>query len=576
MKIALSQIDSTTGDLKGNVEKISREIEKAKEKQADLIVFPEMAITGYCVSDLVDDDTFVKENKRVLELLAQHIWGIAAVIGFVDYDKNKNNGSGKMVKYNAAAVIQDKKIRGIVHKTLLPNYGVFDDKRFFHPGEERKVIPINTKKGKLNLGISICEDMWDENYDIKPIPELVEKGADILINMNASPFTPTKIFQRHRIIKRHIKEHGKPFLYVNTSGIGDIGKNIIPFDGQSFACDSKGSLIAIAKKFEEDSILIDLERIEEAPITLPKINREKELYEALVISLREYAKKTGFSKAIVPVSGGIDSALGLVLTVEAFGKENVVAYNLPSKFNSSTTRSIAEKLSKNLGVKYKIITIQEIDNLIRKVYEESARAIEREVTKENIHARIRGLLMMIESNDTGALLISNGNKTEIALGYSTLYGDMCGGVSIIGDLSKIDVYKVARYANKKFKREIIPEETFKIKPSAELSEGQVDPFDYSVVSPIVTELVEERKGPSEIIEDFKRRRLNKERFIKDPEGKTVYDKHTEKSFTELVYKTHSLLRRSVHKRLQGPPIFVVTESAFGFDRRETLINRWEG
>lgn len=576
MKVILAQISSATGDLKGNAKKISQEIEKAKEKKADLIVFPEMALTGYCVSDLVDDNTFVKENKRILELLAQNADKIAAVIGFIDYNENINNGSGKMVKYNAAAVIQNKKIIGIIHKTLLPNYRYFDDKRFFNPGKERKVISIETRKGKVNLGISICEDMWDGNYDTKPIPELVKKGADILININASPFTPKKALQRCELVKRHVKENKKPFLYVNTSGIGDIGKNIIPFDGQSFACDSKGNLIAIAKKFEEDSVLIDLEKKEETPIMFPETNREKELYEALVISLKEYGEKTGFSKAIVPVSGGIDSAIGLVLAVEAFGKENVIAYNLPSKFNTSTTKSIAEKLSKNLGVKYKIIPIQEIDNLIKKVYEENAEAIERQVTKENIHARIRGLLMMIESNDTGALLISNGNKTEIALGYSTLYGDMCGGVSIIGDLSKIDVYKISEYVNKRFKKEIIPEETFKIKPSAELSEGQVDPFDYYIVSPIVAELVEERKGPLEIIEEFKNKALNKERFMKDSEGKTVYDKHTKKSFAELVYKTHALLRRSVYKRLQGPPIIAVTESAFGFDRRETLINKWEG
>ncbi len=576
MKIALAQIDPTTGDLKGNTEKILKEIKKAKENSVELVIFPEMAVTGYCVSDLVDDNVFIKKNKKIVKHIAEFADGIAVIVGFVDYDETRKNSSGKMIKYNAAAVIQDKKIIGITHKTLLPNYRYFDDKRFFHPGEEREVISINTKKGKVNLGVSICEDMWDENYDIKPIPELVKKGADILININASPFTPSKIFQRHNIVKRHIKNHKKPFLYVNTSGVGDIGKNIIPFDGQSFACDSKGNLIAIAKKFEEDFVIVELDSKKSLDIIkLKEIETEKEIYEALVISLREYGKKTGFTKAVVPTSGGIDSALGLVLAVEAFGKENVVAYNLPSKFNTATTRGIAEKLAKNLGVEYKIIPIQEIDNLIRKNYEEFGRKIQRQVTKENIHARIRGLLMMIESNDTGSLLISNGNKTEIALGYATLYGDMCGGISLIGDLSKIDIYKISEYVNKRFKKEIIPKETFKIKPSAELSEGQYDPFDYYVVSPIVAELVEERKSPSEITEEFKNKKLSMERFIKDKERKTVYDKHNLVSFSELVYKTHKLLIKSVYKRLQGPPIIAVTESAFGFDRRETLINKWE-
>ena len=575
MKVALAQVDSTTGDINGNLRKTYRFVNRAKDKGAEVVVLPEMAITGYCVSDLVDDDTFIKENKRALENLAEHVHGIAAVVGFVDYDESKINESGKMVKYNAAAVIQDGEIAGIVHKTLLPNYSVFDDKRFFHPGEKREVIPINTKKGKVNLGVSICEDMWDDNYDIKPIPELVNLGADILININASPFTPQKPLQRYNLAKRHSAGQKKPFIYVNTVGIGDIGKNILPFDGQSFVCDINGNITALGKKFEEDLIISDLEKAVEK-IGLPKINREKEIYEALSVGLRGYGQKSGLTKAAVPVSGGIDSALGVVLAVEAFGRENVVAYNLPSKFNSSTTKNIAEKLCKNLGIEYKTIPIQKIDNLIRQTYEKHARTIEHGVTKENIHARIRGLLMMIKSNDTRSLLISCGNKTEIALGYATLYGDMCGGISVIGDLSKTDVYSVSKYVNEKFEREMIPNEIFTIKPSAELSEGQVDPFDYYVVAPLITEIVEKRKGPSEVIGDFKKRRLDMKNFIKDSKGKTVYDKHTEDTFADLTYKTHHLLRRSVYKRLQGPPIIRVTDSTFGFDRRETLINRWGG
>ena len=249
---------------------------------------------------------------------------------------------------------------------------------------------------------------------------------------------------------------------------------------------------------------------------------------------------------------------------------------MPSRFNSSTTRSIAERVARAFGVAYGVIPIQDIDEHVRAVFEANAHPIVQSFTRENLHARIRGLLMMAESNDTGALLISCGNETEIALGYATLYGDMCGGVSLIGDLSKLDVYRLARHVNAKHGIEKIPEEAFHIRPSAELAEEQYDPFDYWVVAPVVGEIVERRTSPAELVRLFEQHGLDPARFVPDAEGRTVYDKHTSASFREVVYDCFRRIRRSVYKRLQGPPIVVVTERAFGLDLRETIINAWEG
>lgn len=571
MKFALAQISSVTGDLKGNLNKILEQIKEAKNNNTDLIIFPEMALTGYCISDLIEDDLFVIKNKEMLDEIKKETNNIAVIIGFVDFDKSKKNNDGRIRKYNAVALIQNNQIIGIVHKTLLANYRYFDDKRYFVPGDNQTPLTIIVNNKKMKLGISICEDMWDDDYSIKPIKDLVSNGANIIININASPFYPQKIKERENQIKKHIKEFNLPFIYVNTVGSADNGKNIIPFDGRSMVYDKDANLIALGKSFEEEIVYVDFEN--KKIITTPILNREKEIYDALVMSIRDYANQTGFKKAIVPVSGGVDSALGLVLTVEALGHENVISYNLPSKFNTTMTKNLAEKLSKNLNVEYKIIPIQEIDDKIKYIFTNNVRQIKKNVTKENIHARIRGLFMMLESNDTDALLISNGNKTEIALGYSTLYGDMCGGISVIGDLSKTDVYKICKYINKKFNSQIIPQEIFDIKPSAELSEGQYDPFDYEVVSLLVDLFIEERHSSNEIIKQFKEKNLGKQfNFKKD----TIYDRHTIESFIKLVNELYSLIKRSVYKRLQGPPIIAVTKRAFGFDLRETLINKWNG
>jgi NAD+ synthase (glutamine-hydrolysing) len=473
--------------------------------------------------------------------------------------------------------VRDGRVLQRAHKTLLPSYRYFDDKRFFVPGTVREPVAVPVCGGTVRLGVSICEDLWDEFYDVKPLAELVARGADVLLNLNASPFCPGKRQARDEIIRRHLAELHKPLVYINTTGAADNGKNIIPFDGESLVYDADGRLIAIGRQFQEQLLVVDLDPAAPAArLPLPAMDADREMYDGLVMALRDYMRKTGFDRAVVAVSGGIDSALALAIAADTLGPDRVSAYNMPSRFNSSTTRSIAERLARAFGVTYGVIPIQELDEHVRAVFETNAHAIVQSFTGENLHARIRGLLMMAESNDTGALLISCGNETEIALGYATLYGDMCGGVSLIGDLSKLDVYRLARYVNAKHGAEMIPEEAFHIKPSAELAANQFDPFDYWVVAPVVGEIVERRTSPAELVRLFERHALDPARFVPDAEGRTVYDKHSSASFSEVVYDCFRRIRRSVYKRLQGPPIVVVTERAFGLDLRETIINAWEG
>jgi NAD+ synthase (glutamine-hydrolysing) len=576
VRVALAQINPTSADLAGNTARIVSAIRAAADEHADIVVTPELALPGYCIGDLVEDADFLAANERALQDIAAAARGIAAVVGFIDVDSTKVNDHGTVRKYNAAAVVRDGRVLHRARKSLLPSYRYFDDKRFFSPGERRDPVRLGADSSS-SVGVSICEDLWDDYYDIKPLPELAAKGAGLILNLNASPFYPGKRRTRERLIKAHIQRLGRPIVYVNTVGAADNGKNIIPFDGESLVYDGAGRLIALGAQFKEDLLVVDLDgRAGQAPLDLPADDPVREMYGALVMALGDYMRKIGFTRAVIAVSGGIDSALALAIAVDALGPDRVTTFNLPSKHNTDRTRSIAERLATAFGVRYTVVPIQEIDDEMRAVFERHAHAITQNLTRENLHARIRGVLMMAESNDTGALLISCGNETEIALGYATLYGDMCGGISLIGDLSKTDVYNLSRYVNRKHGREMIPEETFTLKPSAELAEGQFDPFDYSVVAPIVGEFVERRTTPKDLIRQFGRRTLDPVRFKPDAEGKSPYDKYSADAFAAIVQDAYRRMRRSVYKRLQGPPIVVVSERAFGFDLRETIINEWEG
>jgi NAD+ synthetase len=576
MRIALAQLNPVSGDIDGNAEALIRAVRDASRHGADIVVTPEMVVPGYCIGDLLEDRAFLEANERAMQRIAQASKGLTTVVGFIDCDYAARSDTGTIRKYNAGAVVRDGQVLQRARKTLLPNYRYFDDKRFFTPADNREPVDVMVGSGHQRVGVSICEDMWDEFYRVKPLAELAAKGAEVVLNINASPFYPGKRDERDALIRRHIQQIRKPLVYVNTVGAADNGKNIIPFDGESLVYDAKGRLIALGRQFAEDLLIIDLDGREHPALELPKVDRDRELYEALRMALRDYMRKTGFTHATLGLSGGIDSALALALAVDTLGSEQVTAFNMPSKYNTEVTRSIAERVAVNLGVRYGVIPIQGIGDEITEVFEEHAHPIARSLTRENLQARIRGLLMMAESNDTGALLISCGNETEIALGYATLYGDMCGGLSLIGDLSKTDVYRLARYANRRHGSEIIPREVFEIVPSAELAEGQFDPFDYAVVAPVVGELVERRLSPAELVTRFELRELDRTRFLPDAQGRTVYDKHSAASFRRVVEDAYGRIRRSVYKRLQGPPIVAVSERAFGFDLRETIINGWTG
>lgn len=525
MKVAMAQINSNLGDLEGNVEKIISYIKDAREKGADIVAFPEMAITGYPPLDLLHEKNFVRKNKDLLEKIVDASEGISVIVGFVDYDKEN--------LYNSAAVISNKKLLGVQHKTLLPTYDVFDEDRYFTPAQEQSIFEINGTK----VGVEVCEDLWDRDYEINVTDRLVEKGADVVINISSSPFYVGKVFERLELLKEHCKV---PICYVNVVG----GQDELVFDGQSLAVKDK-KLVAIGKQFEEDLVVVDLKKTVETKF---EYNREKEMYDALVLGVRDYFRKIGFKKAILGVSGGIDSALVAAIGADALGKENVVGVSMPSRYSSGHSKDDAKLLAENLGIGYKVVPIETGFKAMEETLSGEFSGTKRDVAEENLQARLRGMILMALSNKFGYLVLSTGNKTEMALGYCTLYGDMAGGISPISDLSKPDVYKLSSYVNEKAGREIIPKSTIEKIPSAELKEGQFDPFDYAVVSPLVDEIVENHRQREELIGmGYK---------------------------AELVDDMLKKIKIAEYKRRQAAPGIKITRKAFGLGRKMPIANQY--
>lgn len=583
-RVSLAQINPKTGDLQGNTALIREGIRRARQEGADLVVFPEMCLTGYCLDEkLLINRSFLAENKRrLLEEILPATGGTAAVVGFVDFREDGPGSEGRLVRHNAAAVIEDGRLLQIVHKRLLPAYRYFEDKRYFEPGREVEPVTVRTAEGAVRIGVLICEDLWDEEYELKPCAIYKEKGTDYLFCINASPFVGSraghrdgKRFRREEVIRHQIGRHGVPVIYVNTAGIGDNGKNVIPFDGFSQAFDGGGRRVLTLRQFAPDQQAVTFQDGSAPEVPEPPFDRDGEIYQALVMSVRDYFDKVGiFKKVLETVSGGIDSSLGTAIAFDAVGRDLLSVYNLPSRHNSPTTQRLARRLAENFQLDYHVVPIQEIVDRVVRDFERYLHPVRNPTTLENLQSRIRGLVMMAESNDLQALLLTNGNETEIALGYATLYGDMVGGLSVIGDLSKPDVYRLARYVNRKWGRAMIPEEVFQMVPSAELREGQVDPFDYPVVGPLVSLFAERGMSPDQILEAFVERRLDRE--LEGGPGGELYERYDREGFEALVDRLYRSLNRSVYKRLQGAPIIVVSERAFGFDLRETIVNGWEG
>ncbi|MBO3754478.1 MAG: NAD+ synthase, partial [Candidatus Brockarchaeota archaeon] len=455
MKVAMAQINSTVGDVEGNIGKIREYIKMAKERGADLIAFPELAVTGYPPQDLLLEKAFVKSQKEMLvKIIRENRVSIAGVIGFVDY--------GKRSLYNAAAVFNKSRLVKIVYKTLLPTYDVFDEARYFKPARINEIKPvlIDLKTIRFKLGIEICEDLWDETYDIKVTDLLANRGAHLIINISASPFYAGKRFERLKLLKEKSRKNKIPIFYINLVG----GQDELVFDGQSMAIDRFGNLIAMGKQFEEDLIItdIDLKNRTGRKIKPPPYYREQEMFNAIVLGIRDYFRKTGFKKAVVGMSGGIDSSLTTCIAVEALGKENVIGVYMPSKYSSTHSKEDALKVAENLGICFVEIPIQDIVESYGKNLEKPLEKIRNHfgltrenddsVADENIQPRIRGNILMDISNrlkDLKILVVNTGNKTELALGYCTLYGDMAGGIGALGDVSKLEVYSLARYVNEK-------------------------------------------------------------------------------------------------------------------------------
>ncbi len=554
MKVGMAQVNSTVGDLVGNIDKIRAYIERAKEADVDIVAFPELCLTGYPPQDLLYEKAFVTQNKEALLNLVKDISGVVGIVGFVDCDGSRI--------FNSAAVFSEGKIVKVVNKTLLPTYDVFDEARYFVPQKRRNIMPVEvTIKGShIRLGVEICEDLWDERYDIKVTDILVQRGAQLVINISASPFYVGKRFERERLLREKAVKNKVPMFYVNLVG----GQDELVFDGQSLAVDERGRLIAFAKQFDEDLVVVDVDEVTGArEMALPPYDREEEMFGALVLGVRDYFRKTGFERAVIGMSGGIDSSVTTCIAAEALGKENVIGVSMPSKYSTTHSKSDAEALAANLGICFVQFGIQDIVASYQKVLERPLEAIRARfgvdssrddpVADENIQPRVRGNSLMDISNrlrDLKILVLNTGNKTEVALGYCTLYGDMTGGLDVLGDVSKLEVYNLARYINRKAGRNIIPDSVLKKTPSPELREGQFDPFDFSIVSPLVDEIVGNRRGKRELVE-------------------MGYPK-------DVVEDTYKRIRSSEYKRWQAPPCIKITRKAFGLGWKMPIVNKFAG
>jgi len=550
----MAQVNPTVGDLDGNAKQVSEYVESAIVAKADIVIFPEMVITGYPPLDMLpprevrppagnrrpEQERFVRLNKQYVTDLAKKVQNITAVVGFVDYDDRN--------LFNAAAVIDNGTIRAIVHKTLLPTYDVFDEQRYFTPALINNPTAIEIQGSKISLGTSICEDLWDEEvgYGVHVVDALAEHGAQLIANLNASPFHDKIRETRLQILTRKAKRRGIPIFYVNQVG----GQDELVFDGQSLAVDSTGRLIGIGKQFEEDLVVVDIDAqgngLREAPA--PAYNREEEMFNALVLGVRDYFRKTGFSRALIGLSGGIDSSLVAVIATAALGKENVTGVSMPSRYSSDHSKDDAAELARNLGIGYLTITIEPIFQAYEQQLKSRFQGRPPDLAEENLQPRIRGTILMALSNKFGDLVLATGNKTELALGYATLYGDMSGGLEVIGDVSKMEVYALARYYNRRMGKSIIPEKCFTKIPSAELRPDQFDPFDYAVVSPLVDEIIENRLSKQELLQ---------------------------KGFPEeIVEDTLRRIRGAEYKRRQAAPVIKITKKAFGLGWKMPIVNRF--
>ena len=543
MRVMAAQINPTIGDLEGNARKIVEALHRAQKGGADVVVFPELALTGYPPEDLLLDPEFIEAAESKLKEIEAETKGLFAVLGTPRW-----NQSGKEKPlFNSAAVFRDGSLIGFHNKQLLPTYDVFDERRYFEPGESVSVFEHLGRR----IAISICEDFWQHSqtvgytsYAADPVKELQEQEVDLVLNLSASPYYYARRQQRTAVFALAARALRAPIVLCNQVGANDQ----LVFDGRSFYLNEKGELIHLAKGFEEDDLVVDL-NINACPCTLPE-NGIGEMYRALVLGTRDYFHKQGFKRALLGLSGGIDSAVVACIAKEALGAENLLTIALPSRFTANASAHDAKILAQNLGIELKTIPIESIFQSTLDLIEPHFEGRPWDAAEENMQSRIRGQILMALSNKFGALLLNTGNKSEMAIGYTTLYGDMCGGLAVINDVTKTNVYRLAQYINRN--SEVIPQAILQRLPSAELKENQTDQDTlppYEVLDPILEDYLEARLSPKAIAE--KRGQLLP--FIE-----------------ELIAKIH----KSEYKRRQAPIAIRVTQKAFSKGRNVPVVQRW--
>lgn len=548
MKVTIAQINTTNGDLAGNTRKIIQAIEKARSDGSNLVVFPEVVTHGYTSQDWFQDRDIIEHSADPLREIISATLGITAVVGTI----RRNNDTNGRRLYNSAAVIHDGELIGFADKSLLPEYDVFDDPRYFEPSDHRRIFEINGVK----LGVVVCEDFWNDKtfwkerlYENDPTDDVIAMGADIIVSVNASPYNKGKIRLRCDMVAHRAKLQKKPIVFVNLVG----GNDGIIFDGASLIADEEGDIILQASAFEEfvETVELDLRKPDVRGITGGEIDS---IHRALVLGIRDYAAKNGFKQAVLGLSGGIDSTLVAALACEAMGPENLLCVMMPSPFSSEGSIKDSEELVKNLGCQSRIEPISDtFEVLLKQMDLHSPTKGGESLAAENMQSRIRGVILMAISNAEGRLLLSTGNKSELAVGYCTLYGDTNGGLAVLGDVLKTEVWQIARHMNEKAGREIIPNKIIDKAPSAELAPNQFDQDSlppYEVMDPILRMYFEQKASPAEIIA-------------------AGHD-------AERVYWILNKVEHPANefKRQQLPPTLIISKNAIGVGRRRPITHKY--
>ena len=542
MRLALAQLNVTVGDLSGNLQTMQAAMAAASEKKADVLVFSELALCGYPPEDLLLRPQFLLDCREALQRLAQSTGSMTVIVGYPD---------GRVGRcFNAAAVCRDGQVVAVYRKGLLPNYGVFDEQRYFKAGDEPVVLDI----AGVKTALTICEDLWDLPW-LDDFLDGTSGGIEMIVNLSASPFHVGKIHTRKAIVSQCAAHFGCPVAHCNQIG----GQDELVFSGRSMVTDGGGSVIAEAAEFEDDLLIVDVEKGAGAmSIAVPfgaggerTYDPVDEVYEALVMATRDYVRKSGFSSVVVGLSGGVDSSLVAAIAAAALGAGNVIGVTMPSRFNSAETRSDAKCLADNLGIAFYSLPIEDILRPFSEALSVVPGWDAGGTAYENLQARVRGTLLMSLSNQHGWLVLTGGNKSETAVGYSTLYGDTAGGFAVLKDVPKTLVYRLCEHINGRAGRVLIPQTIITRTPSAELRQGQKDSDslpDYDVLDAILKDYIENDQSPMELIQ-------------------SGYDE-------SLVRRVVQMIDRSEYKRRQSPPGIKITPKAFGKDRRMPIVNRY--